>query len=64
MEGIHEQLVEEEVQMSTDLDELYKAKVKLQGVESVIKGRQKQFDALVEENFQLKRGKLNASFWP
>ena len=64
MEGIQEQLVEEEAQMSIDSDKLHKAELELEDVESVIEGRQKQFDALAAENFQLKRGKSNASFWP
>ena len=64
MEGIQEQLVEEEAQMSKDLEELQVAKLELQSLEAVLEGRQKQFDALAAENFQLKRGNSNASFWP
>ena len=51
MEGIQEQLVEEEVQISKDLEELQLAKLELQSVEAVLEGRQKQFDALAAENF-------------
>ena len=29
----------------------------------MLEGRQKQFDALAAENFQLKRGKSNSTFW-
>ena len=41
MEGIQEQLVEEEAQMSKDLEELHLAKLELQSVEAVLEGRQK-----------------------
>ena len=64
MEGIQEQLVEEEAQMSKDLEELQVAELELQSLEAFLEGRQKQFDALAAENFQLKRGNSNASFWP
>jgi hypothetical protein len=64
MEGIQEQLEEEEAQMVTDEDALHLAEVELQSVEAVLEGRQKQFNALAAENFQLKRGNSNASFWP
>ena len=64
MEGIQEQLVEEEAQMSKDLEELQVAELELQSLEAVLEGRQKQFNALAAENFQLKRGNSNASFWP
>ena len=64
MEGIQEQLVEEEAQMSKDLEELQVAELELQSLEAVLEGRQKQFDALAAENFQLKRGNSNASFRP
>ena len=64
MEGIQEQLVEEEAQMSKDLNALQVAELELQSVEAFLEGRQKQFNALAAENFQLKRGNSNASFWP
>ena len=41
MEGIQEQLVEEEAQMSKDLEELQIAELELQSVEAVLEGRQK-----------------------
>ena len=64
MEGIQEQLIKEEAQMSKDLEELQVAKLELESLEAVLERRQKQFDALAAENFQLKRGNSNASFWP
>ena len=64
MEGIQEQLEEEEAQMRVDLAELKAAELELEGVAAMLEGRQKLFDALSAENFQLKRGKSNASIWP
>ena len=51
MEGIQEQLVEEEAQMSKDLEKLQVAELELQSLEAVLEGRKKQFDALATENF-------------
>ena len=64
MEGIQEQLEEEEAQMRVDLGEQKAAELELEGVAAMLEGRQKLFDALSAENFQLKRGKSNASIWP
>ena len=64
MEGIQEQLEEEEAQMQVDSLELGEAESESDKIMAMLEGRQKQIYALAAENFQLKRGKSNSTFWP
>ena len=50
--------------MQVDSLELGEAESESDKIMAMLEGKQKQFDALAAENFQLKRGKSNSTFWP
>lgn len=64
LEGMAEEMAEEENNFSSDTFVFAEAEADLADVTRTLESRQLQYDALQAEQFQLKRGMTNASFWP
>jgi hypothetical protein len=64
MEGIQEQLAEEELKVAAAIEELQQAEAAMESLTRGLHSRQLQFDALAAEKFQLKTGRSSLNFWP
>lgn len=62
--GIQEQLDKENKKWLQEVTEVTTAEAEWQRLKLLEEGRQKQFDEVNAENFQLRRGKINCGTWP